>query len=192
MKLPIVAYGAAVLRKKCEEITADYPALDKLLEDMWETMYNSNGVGLAAPQINKPIRLFVIDSAQIIEDLEEEELAKYPNDEGYKGVFINAKITSLQGEEWAYNEGCLSIPGVREDIYRNQIVTLDFYNEKFELQTKSFNGITARVILHEYDHIEGKLFIDYLKPLRKTLLKRRLTDISKGKVDVDYRMVFSK
>jgi peptide deformylase len=166
--------------------------LEKLLEDMWETMYNSNGVGLAAPQINKPIRIFVVDSAQIIEDLDEEEVAKYPNDEGYKGVFINAKISSLQGEEWPYNEGCLSIPGVREDIYRNQIVTIDFLNENFEPQTKSFNGITARVILHEYDHIEGKLFIDYLKPLRKTLLKRRLTDISKGKVDVDYRMVFPK
>lgn len=192
MKLPIVAYGAAVLRKKCDEITAEYPGLEKLLEDMWETMYNSNGVGLAAPQINKPIRIFVVDSAQIIEDLEEEEVAKYPNDEGYKGVFINSKIASLQGEEWPYNEGCLSIPGVREDIYRNQIVTIDFLNENFEPQTKSFNGITARVILHEYDHIEGKLFIDYLKPLRKTLLKRRLTDISKGKVDVDYRMVFPK
>lgn len=192
MKLPIVAYGAAVLRKKCDEITADYPGLDKLLEDMWETMYNSNGVGLAAPQINKPIRLFVIDSAQIIEDLEPDEVAKYPNDEGYKGVFINANITSLQGDEWTYNEGCLSIPGVREDINRNQIVTLDFFDENFEPQTKTFNGITARVILHEYDHIEGKLFIDYLKPLRKTLLKRRLTDISKGKVDVDYRMVFPK
>lgn len=192
MKLPIVAYGAAVLRKKCDEITAEYPGLEKLLEDMWETMYNSNGVGLAAPQINKPIRIFVVDSAQIIEDLDEEEVAKYPNDEGYKGVFINAKISSLQGEEWPYNEGCLSIPGVREDIYRNQIVTIDFLNENFEPQTKSFNGITARVILHEYDHIEGKLFIDYLKPLRKTLLKRRLTDISKGKVDVDYRMVFPK
>ena len=192
MKLPIVAYGAAVLRKKCEEITAEHPGLEKLLEDMWETMYNSNGVGLAAPQINKPIRIFVVDSAQIIEDLDEEEVAKYPNDEGYKGVFINAKISSLQGEEWPYNEGCLSIPGVREDIYRNQIVTIDFLNENFEPQIKSFNGITARVILHEYDHIEGKLFIDYLKPLRKTLLKRRLTDISKGKVDVDYRMVFPK
>lgn len=192
MKLPIVAYGAAVLRKKCDEITADYQGLDKLLEDMWETMYNSNGVGLAAPQINKPIRLFVIDSAQIIEDLEPDEVAKYPNDEGYKGVFINANITSLQGDEWTYNEGCLSIPGVREDINRNQIVTLDFFDENFEPQTKTFNGITARVILHEYDHIEGKLFIDYLKPLRKTLLKRRLTDISKGKVDVDYRMVFPK
>lgn len=192
MKLPIVAYGAAVLRKKCDEITAEYQGLEKLIEDMWETMYNSNGVGLAAPQINKPIRIFVVDSAQIIQDLEEEEVAKYPNDEGFKGVFINAKIVSQEGEEWPYNEGCLSIPGVREDIYRNQIVTVDFLDENFETQTKSFNGITARVILHEYDHIEGKLFIDYLKPLRKTLLKRRLTDISKGKVDVDYRMVFPK
>lgn len=192
MILPIVGYGAAVLRKLCTDIDADYPGLDKLIADMWETMYNSNGVGLAAPQINKPIRLFVIDSEQIIESLEDDEVGLYPNDKGFKGTFINAQVVALAGEEWAYNEGCLSIPKVREDIYRNQTVTIEFYNEHFEKQTQTFNGITARVILHEYDHIEGKLFIDYLKPLKKTLLKRRLTDISKGKVDVDYRMVFPK
>ncbi len=159
---------------------------------MWETMYNSKGVGLAAPQINKDIRLFVMDSVQIMESLDEEEKKDYPNDAGYKGVFINAQISSLEGEEWAYNEGCLSIPKIREDIYRKEVVTIDFVDENFEQHTKTFNGITARVILHEYDHIEGKLFIDLLLPLKKKLLKRKLDDITKGKINTDYRMLFSK
>ncbi|MBA2249572.1 MAG: peptide deformylase [Chitinophagaceae bacterium] len=192
MVLPIVAYGSPVLRKVCKDIPADYPHLDKLIADMWETMYNSRGVGLAAPQVNKDIRLFVIDSIQILDGLEEDEKVDYPNDKGYKGVFINAHISSMQGKGWAYNEGCLSIPKIREDIYRQQEVTIDFVNEKFELQTLSFNGITARVILHEYDHIDGKLFIDHLKPLKRKLLKGKLADISKGKINVDYRMVFHK
>jgi peptide deformylase len=192
MILPIVAYGSPVLRKVAHDIPADYPQLDKLIEDMWETMYNSRGVGLAAPQINKDIRLFVMDSLQIIEGLDEEEKKQYPNDPGYKGVFINAHISHLNGEEWAYNEGCLSIPKIREDIYRKEEVTIEFVDEKFEPHTKTFNGITARVILHEYDHIEGKLFIDLLVPLKRKLLKRKLEDITKGKISVDYRMVFAK
>jgi peptide deformylase len=192
MILPIVAYGSPVLRKVSHDIEPDYPQLDKLIEDMWETMYNSRGVGLAAPQINKDIRLFVMDSIQIIEGLDEDEKKDYPNDHGYKGVFINAHITHLNGEDWAYNEGCLSIPKIREDIYRKEEVTIDFVDEKFEPHTKTFNGITARVILHEYDHIEGKLFIDLLAPLKRKLLKRKLDDITKGKISVDYRMVFSK
>ena len=192
MILPIIAYGSAVLRKVSKEITPEYPELNKLIEDMWETMYNSKGVGLAAPQVNRDIRLFIIDSVQIIENLNEDELNDYPNDKGYKGVFINSKISSLNGEEWAYNEGCLSIPKIREDIYRKEKVTIDFVNELFQPQTKIFNGITARVVLHEYDHIEGKLFIDYLKPLKRKLLKRRLDDISKGNVSVDYKMAFPK
>ncbi|MBA3673482.1 MAG: peptide deformylase [Chitinophagaceae bacterium] len=192
MILPIVAYGSPVLRKVCNNITSDYPQLYKLIEDMWETMYNSKGVGLAAPQINKDIRLFVMDSIQIMESLDEEEKKDYPNDAGYKGVFINAHISSLNGEEWAYNEGCLSIPKIREDIYRKEVVTIDFVDENFEQHTKTFNGITARVILHEYDHIEGKLFIDLLLPLKKKLLKRKLDDITKGKINTDYRMLFSK
>ena len=192
MILPIVAYGSPVLRKISEDISQDHPQLDKLIEDMWETMYNSKGVGLAAPQVNKDIRLFVMDSLQIIESLDDEEKKEYPNDEGYKGVFINAKISSLDGEEWCYNEGCLSIPKIREDIYRKQKVTIDFLDEHFEPHTKTFNGITARVTMHEYDHIEGKLFIDLLKPLKKKLLKRRLDEISKGKISVDYKMIFSK
>ncbi|MDO9373014.1 MAG: peptide deformylase [Ferruginibacter sp.] len=192
MILPIVAYGSPVLRKLCKDIPKDYPNLDKLVADMWETMYNSNGVGLAAPQINKEVRLFVIDSTQVFSNLEDDEQGLYPDGPGYKGVFFNAHISKLEGDEWAYNEGCLSIPKIREDINRSEQVTIDFVDENFAPQTKTFNGITARIILHEYDHIEGKLFIDYIKPLKRTLLKRKLSDITKGKVDVDYRMVFPK
>ncbi len=192
MILPIVAYGSPVLRKVCDDITPEYPGLDKLIADMWETMYNSNGVGLAAPQINMPIRLFVMDSEQIFENQEEDEKDDYPDAPGFKGVFINAHIIALNGNEWAYNEGCLSIPKIREDIMRTEEVTLEFEDENFITHTKTFNGITARVVLHEYDHIEGKLFIDYLKPLKRKLLKRKLDDISKGKTKVDYRMVFPK
>ncbi len=191
MVLPIVAYGNPVLRKVGMEISPDYPGLQKLTEDMWETMYNSKGVGLAAPQVNKDIRLFVMDSIQILDNLEEDEKGDYPGDDGYKGVFINAKIKETDGEEWPYNEGCLSIPKIREDILRKETVTMHFFDENFMEHTKTFNGITARVILHEYDHIQGKLFIDYLKPLKKSLLKRKLNDISKGKVSVDYRMSFN-
>lgn len=191
MTLPIVAYGSAILRKVCGEIAQDYPALEKLVADMWETMYNSNGVGLAAPQINKDIRLFIVDSEQIFANQDDDD-EKYPDEPGYKGVFINAKIISLAGEEWSYNEGCLSIPKIREDVMRKEEVVIEFVDEHFQKHTKTFNGITARIILHEYDHIEGKLFIDYLKPLKRTLLKRKLDDISKGKINTDYRMVFAK
>lgn len=192
MTLPIVAYGSPVLRKVCADITPDYPRLDKFIADMWETMYHSNGVGLAAPQVNKEIRVFVIDSEQIFANQDEDEKGEYPDEPGYKGVFINAHIVELNGEQWSYNEGCLSIPRIREDIMRNETVTLQYLDEHFKSHTKTFNGITGRVILHEYDHIEGKLFIDHLKPLKRTLLKRKLDDISKGKVNVDYRMVFPK
>jgi peptide deformylase len=192
MVLPIVAYGNPVLRKMGRNITPDYPQLNKLIADMWETMYNSRGVGLAAPQVNHDIRLFVMDSIQIIEALEEDEKNDYPGDEGYKGVFINARINELEGEDWAYNEGCLSIPKIREDILRKEKVSITFLDENFTEHTRTFIGVTARVILHEYDHIDGKLFIDYLKPLKKSLLKRKLADISKGKVSVDYKMAFNK
>lgn len=192
MILPIVAYGSPVLRTVCEDIGADYPNLDKLIADMWETMYNSNGVGLAAPQVNVPIRLFVIDSEQIFTNKDEDEELNYPDAPGYKGVFLNAHITKLNGTEWAYNEGCLSIPKIREDVYRNEEVTLEYVDEQFQPQTRTFNGLTARVILHEYDHIEGKLFIDHIKPLKRKLMKRKLDDISRGKIRVDYRMVFPK
>ena len=159
---------------------------------MWETMYNSNGVGLAAPQVNVPIRLFVMDSEQVFLNQEEDEKDDYPDAPGYNGVFINAHIAKLNGKEWYYNEGCLSIPKIREDVYRNEEVTLEFVDEHCQPLTKTFNGITARIILHEYDHIEGKLFIDHIKPLKRKLMKRKLDDITKGKVSVDYRMVFPK
>ena len=191
MILPIVAYGAQVLRTKGKEINREYPGLDKLIEDMWETMYESSGVGLAAPQVNKPIRLFVIDSTQIFSNLEDDEQGKYPDGPGLKEVFINAKIIKLNGEPWSYAEGCLSIPKIREEILRNEEVELEYDDQQFQHHIKTFNGLTARVILHEYDHIEGKLFIDYLKPLKRKLLKGKLDDISKGKVSVDYKMSFS-
>ena len=192
MILPIVAYGAQILRAVSKDITPDYPGLSKLIEDMWETMYNSNGVGLAAPQVNKEIRLFIVDSSQIFANQDEEDKGKYPDDPGIKQVFINAHVKSLNGKEWAYNEGCLSIPKIREDIVRNETVTLEYVDENFEPHTITFNGLTARIILHEYDHIEGKLFIDYLKPLKRKLLRGKLDDISKGKVKADYKMIFPK
>ncbi|MBN9295778.1 MAG: peptide deformylase [Filimonas sp.] len=192
MILPIVAYGAPVLRKVAEDITAEYPNLQKLVADMWETMYASSGVGLAAPQINKDVRIFVVDSAQIFENLEENEKGEYPDEPGIKKVFINAHIDKLEGEEWSYNEGCLSIPKIREDVMRPQTVTISYVDENFEPHTETFNGVTARIIQHEYDHIEGKLFIDYLKPLKRKMLQGKLNDISKGKVRVDYKMTFAK
>ena len=192
MILPIVAYGSPILRKVCSNITSDSPGLEKLVTDMWETMYNSNGVGLAAPQINAAIRLFVMDSEQIFANKDEDEEFDYADAPGYKGVFINAHIKALNGKPWSYNEGCLSIPKIREDVNREEEVTLEYDDENFTHHTKTFNGITARVILHEYDHIEGKLFIDYIKPLKRKLLQRKLTDITKGKINVDYRMVFPK
>lgn len=190
MILPIVAYGTPVLRKVATDIQPDYPQLAKFIDDMWETMYASSGVGLAAPQVNKDIRLFVVDTVQMFANMNEDERKDYPGDEGIKAVFINAHIAELEGEEWPYNEGCLSIPKVREDIYRMETVTLEYVNEQFEPQSKTFTGLSARVILHEYDHIEGKLFIDHLPPLKRKLMKGKLNDISKGKVNVDYKMSF--
>ncbi len=192
MILPIVAYGFDVLRKTAKDITPDYPGLEKLIADMWETMYSSNGVGLAAPQINKDIRLFVVDSAQMFANMDEEETLLYPDKPGIKQVFINAQVEELLGDDWLYNEGCLSIPKIREDVYRAEEVTIRYMDENFKEHVNTFDGITARVILHEYDHIEGKLFIDYLKPLKRKMIKGKLDDISRGKVSVDYKMVFPK
>lgn len=192
MILPIVAYGFDVLRKTAKDITPDYPGLEKLIADMWETMYSSNGVGLAAPQINRDIRLFVVDSAQMFANMDEEETLLYPDKPGIKQVFINAQVEELLGDDWLYNEGCLSIPKIREDVYRAEEVTIRYMDENFKEHVNTFDGITARVILHEYDHIEGKLFIDYLKPLKRKMLKGKLDDISRGKVNVDYKMLFPK
>jgi peptide deformylase len=191
MILPIVAYGHPVLRKVCKEIDKDYPGLEKLITDMWETMYLSNGVGLAAPQVNKDIRLFVIDTEQIFRHMKEDkEEHNYPDAPGIRQVFINAHISELDGEKWAYNEGCLSIPKIREDINRQSVVTIEFRDENLQQCMRTYSGITARVILHEYDHIEGKLFIDHISPLKRKLLRGKLKDISKGNVSVDYKMIF--
>ena len=194
MILPIVAYGNPVLRKVARDIDENYPNLEKFIEDMWETMYASNGVGLAAPQVGKDIRVFVMDSAQIFANMDEDDKkqAIYPDAPGIKQVFINAHIIEEHGDDWAYNEGCLSIPKIREDIYRAEEVTLEYMDENFKKHTRTFNGISGRIILHEYDHIDGKLFIDYLSPLKRKLLKRKLDDISKGNIKVDYKMSFPR
>ncbi len=158
---------------------------------MWETLYGSSGVGLAAPQVNKDIRLFVVDSAQIFNQMKEDkEQHSFPDSPGIKQVFINAHIKELDGFEWSYNEGCLSIPKIREDIKRQSVVTVEFMDENFHHHMRTYQGLTARIILHEYDHIEGKLFIDHITPLKRKLLKGKLNDISKGKIKVDYKMMF--
>ena len=192
MILPVVAYGSPILRKICDDIDSSYPDLSKLISDMWETVYNSNGVGLAAPQINKPIRLFVIDTIQIVDDFNDDDRRKYPGEVPLKQVFINARKIEETGDTWAYNEGCLSIPKVREDIHRCSHVRLKYMDENFVEHEDVFHGITARVIQHEYDHIEGKLFIDYISQLKRRLIKKKLDDISNGKVKTDYRMLFPK
>ncbi|HRG90729.1 MAG TPA: peptide deformylase [Chitinophagales bacterium] len=184
MVFPIVAYGDPVLRKVAEDIDKDYPGLEKLIDDMYETMEKSRGVGLAAPQINKAIRLFVIDSTRMYDEDEKND--------GIREVFINARIIDELGKEWDYEEGCLSIPGIRADVLRKEKLKIEYYDRNFKKHTKEFTGLTARVIQHEYDHIEGKLFIDHLKPLKRSLLKGRLEKISKGVVDVDYKMKFPK
>lgn len=189
MILPIVAYGDAVLRKKADDISTDYPKLAELIENMYETMYGAFGVGLAAPQIGLPIRLFLVDTSPFAEDddFTEEEQKELKD---FKRTFINAKILEETGDEWAFNEGCLSIPDVREDVFRKPGITIQYQDENFVTHTEQFDGLIARVIQHEYDHIEGILFTDKLSALKKRLIKSRLGNISKGKIDVDYRMRF--
>ncbi len=191
MILPIVAYGDSVLRKVGKEIDKDFPNLDELITNMKETMYNASGVGLAAPQIGKAIRLFIIDASPFAEDesLSEED-RKVLQD--FNHIFINAKIIEEEGEEWVFNEGCLSIPDVREDVWRKPTITIEYSDEKFEKHTKTFSGLAARVFQHEYDHIEGVLFTDKLSSLKKRLIKKKLENISKGKINSDYRMRFPK
>jgi peptide deformylase len=184
MILPIVAYGDPVLRKVGATVPKDYAGLEKLIEDMYETMEKAKGVGLAAPQINKPLLLFVIDSTRMYDEGEKNE--------GLREVFINAKMIKELGEEWPYEEGCLSIPGIRENVNRKANIVIQYYDRNFVKREKEFSGLTARVIQHEYDHTQGKLFLDHLKPLKKSLLKGRLDKISKGIVDVEYKMKFPK
>ncbi|WP_207429299.1 peptide deformylase [Pedobacter sp. SYSU D00535] len=180
MKLPIVAYGDPVLKKRAAEISEDYPNLSDLIENMFDTMYNASGVGLAAPQIGLSIRLFVID----ITDKDEPEF------QDFKKVFINPTIVEETGDLWSFNEGCLSIPDIREDIKRPEHVTISYYDENWQHHQETYSGLAGRVIQHEYDHIEGKLFIDKLGPLRKAMIKSKLDSISRGSIKVPYRMKF--
>jgi len=189
MILPIVAYGDPVLRKVGKEIDANYPDLEKLISNMKETMYNASGVGLAAPQIGKAIRLFIIDASPFAEDedLSEKERETLKN---FNRVFINAKILKEEGSEWVFNEGCLSIPNIREDVFRQPKVTIEYQDEDFKTHTEVLDGLAARVFQHEYDHIEGILFTDKLSTLKKRIIKKKLENISKGKIAADYRMRF--
>ena len=191
MVLPIIAYGDPVLRKVATDISPDYPNLNTLIANMYDTMNHAYGVGLAAPQIGLPIRLFVVDTAPFADDddLTEEERTFLSN---FKKTFINAKITEETGDKWLFNEGCLSIPGVREDVSRQKQITIEFFDEQFTPQRLTLTGLAARVVQHEYDHIEGILFTDKLSSFKKQLIKGKLTNISKGKVKVDYRMKFYK
>lgn len=192
MIYPIVAYGDPVLRKKAADIPVGDPSVAQLAAEMFETMYNANGVGLAAPQIGKSIRMFIVDTDPSAETGEKSHEAHDGEDEEprLKQVFINAQLLDEHGDEWAFEEGCLSIPGVKEDVYRPEFLTIRYFDENWVEHTQPFEGFAARVIQHEYDHIEGVLFIDHLSPLRKRLLKGKLTDISKGKTDASYRMRF--
>ncbi len=189
MILPIIAYGDTVLRKVASDIDEDYSKLEELIANMWETMYNASGVGLAAPQIGLPIRLFLVDTSPFSDDDELTE-AEQKQLEGFKQVFINANIEEETGEAWSFNEGCLSIPDVREDVSRQGTIKITFLDENFKKHSKTFDGLLARVIQHEYDHIEGVLFTDKLSSLKKRIIKGRLANISKGKINVDYRMRF--
>jgi peptide deformylase len=189
MILPIVAYGDSVLRKKGKDITKEYPKLDLLIENMFETMYGARGIGLAAPQIGVAIRLFIVDATPF-EDDEDLTEAEQEYVSTFKKVFINAKILEEEGDEWAFNEGCLSIPDINEDVFRKPKITMEYYDAHFEKHTETFEGIVARIIQHEYDHIEGILFTDKLSLLKKRLIKGKLANISKGKIDVKYRMRF--
>ncbi|MCH2199953.1 MAG: peptide deformylase [Flavobacteriales bacterium] len=187
MTLPIVAYGDPVLKKKAEEIDEKYPDLDKLLENMFETMYGASGVGLAAPQIGLSIRLFIVDGTPFAEGEDGD-----PACEDFKRVFINPIIFEETGEEWGFEEGCLSIPNIREEVKRKSTLKIEYYDENWDLYEEELSGIPARIVQHEYDHIEGVLFTDKISPLKRTLLTGKLSDISKGNVDVGYKMRFPK
>lgn len=195
MILPIVAYGDPVLKKEAEEITNEFPDLQKLIKDMYETMYHASGVGLAAPQIGKSIRMFVVDGSPFAEKDEDDEDEEVPDPkavgiENFKKVFINPIIEEESGEEWGFHEGCLSIPKIREEVFRKEKIQVSYYDENWNFHEEAFEGYAARIIQHEYDHIDGILFTDHLSPLKRRLLTKRLQNISKGDVKVDYKMKF--
>lgn len=191
MILPVVAYGDPVLKKEAEEIDKNYPALNTLISDMYETMYNADGVGIAAPQVGHSIRLFVVDGSPFADDDEEEEEdPRAVGMQGFKKVFINPVILEETGEEWGFTEGCLSIPKIREEVFRKEKIRITYYDENWEFHDEILDGYKARVVQHEYDHIEGVLFTDHLSGLKRKLLTKKLTNISKGDIVVDYRMKF--
>ncbi len=189
MILPIIAYGDPVLRKVTTEVSPEYPKFTELIKNMYETMYNAYGVGLAAPQIGLPIRVFLVDTTPFAEDetLSPDEQKQLKD---FKRTFINAKIIEETGDEWAFNEGCLSIPNIREDVFRKPKIKIEYQDENFETHTEEFDGLLARVIQHEYDHIEGVLFTDKISNFKKRLIKGKLVNISKGKISIDYKMRF--
>ena len=189
MILPIVAYGDPVLKKRASEISNDTPKLEETIANMYESMYGAHGVGLAAPQVGLSIRLFLVDTSPFADD-EEYSVEDQEKLKGFKRTFINAKIIEEIGEEWSFNEGCLSIPNVREEVLRKPVIKVEYQDENFKNHTETFDGLIARVIQHEYDHIEGVLFTDKVSSLKKRLLKGKLSNISKGKTSVDYRMRF--
>lgn len=182
MILPVTAYGHPVLRKVAEDIDKDYPNFEEFMNNMWETMYHTDGVGLAAPQVNRAIRVFVIDATPYSEEM--------PEAKEFKKAFYNARVVEEDGEEWLQNEGCLSIPGIREDVPRKKKVHIQYYDENWEFHDEWYEGMLARIIQHEYDHLEGTMFTDRLSTIRKSLLRTKLSNISKGKVVVDYKMIF--
>lgn len=191
MVLPIVVYGDPVLRKVCVDIEKTHENLAQIIKDMYETMYEANGVGLAAPQVNKAIRLFIVDASPFAE-VDEDEEPEFTAEEmkqmnGFKKTFINARILEETGEEWKFNEGCLSIPKIREDVLRKSKLTIEYFDENFKKHTETYDGVIARVIQHEYDHIEGILFTDKINPFKRKLISGKLTDISKGKFRADYK-----
>lgn len=184
MILPIYAYGHPILKRKAEDISSGHTDLAVILANMWETMYAAQGVGLAAPQVGLSVRIFIVDTVQILEE------EKKP--EGIRKVFINARVTDESGDLWPYEEGCLSIPHIRGDVERKQKVRIRYHDENFELREEIYEGINARVIQHEYDHIEGILFVEKLKPLKKKLIQRKLNDIKTGKITADYKLKYLK
>jgi len=184
MILPIYVYGNPVLRTVSTDITPEYPKFEEIMKNLWETMYSSDGVGLAAPQVGLNIRVFVIDGSPMGED--------DPICDGFKKAFINAKILEQSGEKWAFNEGCLSLPTIREDVLREAKIIIQYQDENFETHIEEYEGLQARIIQHEYDHLEAKLFIDHINPLRKRLLKKKLENIERGNVDVSYKIKLKK
>ena len=186
MILPIVGFGHDSLRRENQEVTPEYPDLDKLIEDMYETMYEAQGVGLAAPQVNIPLRMFVVDGTPADPIGEEEDMTDF------KKVFINPRMLKEHGEEWTFEEGCLSIPDIRENVSRKGTILIEYQDENFEKKTETFDGMKARIIQHEYDHLEGILFTDHISSLRKRIVKPRLNKISKGKISADYKMKFQE